>query len=100
MMLIKYLNLQNEVSIVKILLGKYHKYLEFEVFLARLEVVQDIKGKEVTINWRNIKMKSHGIFYTDANAFKMVKREARLAEKLTVPSNFYPVNSGIYVEDG
>ena len=65
-------------------------------------------GMEVTLNWRNLLNDNRGIFYTDANAFKMVRRDILPRSNFTkdgrfdnyyIPSYFYPVTSGIFTED-
>ena len=73
--------------------------------------VQDNSGKEITldvsaININNIvKNGQNTVFYTDANGLNMRKRI--LNSKVGLPvdnfslsaSNYYPVNSAIYIED-
>jgi hypothetical protein len=64
---------------------------------------------DVTINWKDLKAENDGIFYTDANSLKMIPRNIHgnnasgvsvpQFSSYTVPSYFYPVNSGIYLED-
>jgi len=63
---------------------------------------------EVTINWQAYTLQNLGVFYTDANAYKMIKRRARDIHhedefneyfRETVSANFYPVTSGIVIED-
>jgi hypothetical protein len=65
----------------------------------------------VTINWESwdIKPERAGLFYTDANAYKLVKRNISVphpynwtdsANKVRqVSSYFYPVNAGLFIED-
>lgn len=72
---IRYKNDFNDYSIVKIRL--LNDSIEFDVFFARLEIINNT-GQDVTINWRNVNYKgSEGVFYTDANAFKMIKRDIK-----------------------
>lgn len=66
---------------------------------------------DVTVNWQSLDIKNNGIFYTDANAYKMVKREKDPVLRKTYPinnpqnkvpqvaANMYPINSGIMIED-
>lgn len=63
---------------------------------------------DVTINWKNLGADNAGVFYTDANSFKFVKRNIHALSNyshgnklspFSVPSYFYPVTSGIYIED-
>ena len=69
-------------------------------------------GQDVTINWESldIKPEKQGVFYTDANAYKIIKRDVTAhkaynkyihnAEKHSpVPSYFFPINAGIFIED-
>ena len=63
-------------------------------------------GMEVTVNWRNLQKETGGIFYTDANSFKMVQRDIHSSSNYSkghspflVPSYYYPVTSAIYIED-
>lgn len=42
-------------------------------------------------------IKSNDIFYTDLNAFEFVKRKR--FDKLPIQANYYPIPSGIYIED-
>lgn len=50
-------------------------------------------------------MDNKGIFYTDSNAFKIVKRDinnrnlTNNEKKVAVSSYFYPINSGLYIHD-
>ena len=65
----------------------------------------------MTINWKSLDiLNADGVFYTDANAFKMIKRftdqnktfpiNNPLNKQKQVAANFYPVNSGIMIENG
>ena len=74
---IRYKNNFNDYSIVKIRLFDDSPQIEFDVFFARLDIVNST-GQDVTINWRNVHYKgTEGVFYTDANAFKMIKRDIK-----------------------
>ena len=65
----------------------------------------------MTLNWESLDLKPErpGLFYTDANAYKLVKRNisaphpypwTEQANKIKqVSSYFYPVNSGLFIED-
>lgn len=77
------------------------------MFLARLDVIR-LEGKEVTVNWRNLLVDNQGVFYTDANAYKMVRRDILPRSNFSrdghfdnyyVPSYFYPVSAGIFIEN-
>jgi hypothetical protein len=62
-------------TIVKIRMHK--EYLEFDVFFARIGFELHMFGQDVTINWESLdfKVEKPGLFYTDANAFKIVRRD-------------------------
>lgn len=45
-------------------------------------------GKDVTINWRSLDIKNEGVFYTDANALKLVKR-------VKYPEAAYPIRNSM-----
>ena len=62
-------------TIVKIKLKKTSDQLEFDVFFARLPQAVAVAGMEVTINWRSMDIDNKGVFYTDTNAYKVVKRD-------------------------
>ena len=32
-------------------------------------------GQDVTVNWRSLDTNHKGVFYTDSNAYKMVRRD-------------------------
>lgn len=61
----------------------------------------------MTVNWESLDIDNMDeYFYTDSNALEIVKREVNSYEKYygkpttqTAASNFYPVNSGIMIED-
>ncbi len=65
-------------TIVKILLPHNADELEFEIFFSRLDLTlykQGGGGIDVTVNWRSNEIDNKGIFYTDANAFKFMRRD-------------------------
>lgn len=72
MLVINYKNKNEPHSTVKIILKKEKPDIEFDVFFMRFPM--EGNGKDVTINWRDLNIKTEGIFYTDANAHKVVKR--------------------------
>ena len=95
-------------TIVKIKLRKTSDNLEFEVFFARIAQVAAKSGMEVTINWQWLDFDNKGVFYTDSNAYKVVKRdsfkkkdynESSEFNQTVVASYFYPINSLIFIED-
>jgi len=48
--------------------------VEFDVHFARLPLKEN-EGMDVTVNWRNLVDDNRGVFYTDANAYKVVKND-------------------------
>ncbi|CDW89891.1 glycosyl hydrolases family 38 protein [Stylonychia lemnae] len=108
--IINFKQLNGEISQIKISLDNDETdELEFDVFMARIDRKEFSKGKEVTINWRSIDIDNQGIFYTDANSYKIVKRDIErdtyrsylsAETKLSSPQKyFYPVTSGMFIED-
>ena len=71
-MIIYYNNWVEPHSHVKIKLSKEAESIEFEVFFARLNYTTF--GQDVTINWKSLDLDNNDTFYTDANAYKIVKR--------------------------
>jgi hypothetical protein len=63
----------------------------------------------VTVNWKSLDIDNLGIFYTDANSFKFMRRDknkdlsreylSAANKNAGVASYFYPVTSGIFIED-
>lgn len=95
-------------TIVKIKLKKTSDQLEFDVFFARLPQTAAKNGMEVTINWRSLDIDNKGIFFTDSNAYKVVKRDINAKKPYNettefkntiVASYFYPINSLIFIEN-
>jgi hypothetical protein len=96
-------------SFVKIRLVKDE--VEFDVFFSRINLIQHPYGQDVTINWQliNSNPEKAGVFYTDANAYKIVKRDLNVPKdyKWYIPANqvkqvagyIYPINSAIFIED-
>eukprot|EP01016_Furgasonia_blochmanni_P028903 TRINITY_DN3043_c0_g1_i1.p1 TRINITY_DN3043_c0_g1~~TRINITY_DN3043_c0_g1_i1.p1 ORF type:complete len:648 (-),score=135.17 TRINITY_DN3043_c0_g1_i1:62-2005(-) len=78
--------------------GFGHKGVEIETFLKRVSY-SDRVGKEVTINFYAHGFRTNGVFYTDANGLKMIRRERRPKLKELVGGNYYPVTSAIYLKD-
>lgn len=85
--------------------------LDFDVFFSRINLEKHPYGQDVTINWESLDLKPErsGVFYTDANAYRIVKRDINIpkAYNVTEPNNkirqvasyFYPINSGLFIED-
>lgn len=82
--------------------------MEFDVFFSKLELERHPLGKDVTINWhaRSIHPEP-GVFYTDANSFKIIKRNITAPRNYTrggertksVAMYYYPINAGLFIED-
>ena len=104
--IVHYRNQEEPHSIVKIKLGKNSDFVEFDVFFARLATSSF--GQDVTINFKSWEIKNDNVFFTDANAYKIVKRvmdkekpyESSSLNKIhQVASHFYPINAGLFIED-
>ncbi len=77
--------------------------LEFNVHFSG---IKGQEGKDVTINWKDLEVLNKGFFYTDSNGLGMIKRHFKDIQDLTenqlksiAPSNYYPINSAIFLED-
>ena len=66
------------------------------------------KSREITANFRYVNVDNQGVFYTDVNAYKIVKRDVgkefwksweKPGETKSIASKFYPINSAIFLED-
>ncbi|CDW88482.1 glycosyl hydrolases family 38 protein [Stylonychia lemnae] len=92
---------KNTFSIVTVFLTKNEDGcgdIEFDVKKEGLEF-----NVEATVNWSTDQINNTGIFYTDSNGLEYVKRIRKHALeeqdiKSTAPANFYPVNTGIFIE--
>jgi len=57
--------------------------MEFDIFFAKLELERHPLGKDVTVNWKAKSIHPEdGVFYTDANSFKIIKRD------INAPKNY------------
>ncbi len=63
---------------------------------------------DITINFQSLDFNNKGIFYTDSNAYKIMKRdifktseypEQREMKQVKIASYFFPVNSAIFIEN-
>ncbi len=80
-MIIHFKNKDNPNTIVKIKLPRESEVLEFDVFLARLSPNNKApNGMDVTINWKASDFDNKGVFYTDANGYKIMKRDIHKAK--------------------
>ena len=93
-------------SIVRVKLHRDSDILDFDVFFARIPPDGPANGMDITLNWRSLDINNNGVFYTDANGYKIVKRNItdRPTPKpelktVQIPTFFYPVSSAIFVED-
>jgi hypothetical protein len=59
-------------SLVKIKLPQSADIIEFDVFFARFPKDAPSSGMDVTVNWRSLDIMNQGIFYSDANAYKII----------------------------
>lgn len=79
--------------------------VEFDIFFGHMDKKRYQYGQEITVNWQTRNIEGKGVFYTDANALRMVKRDTRTPPKdpksaaMNVPGFFYPVNSALFIED-
>eukprot|EP00347_Sterkiella_histriomuscorum_P020142 403338949 len=104
-----YKSSQGILHYVKMILEKDAEEIEFDIFMERIDREKKAKGQEVTINWSSRDIENEGIFFTDANSLKIMKRDARKdeyrpyltsANKDFYPHKaFYPVTSGIFIEN-
>ena len=76
MLVFTYLNRVGPLSQVKVKFSKDEtREIEFEVFFGPLDKKKYLFGQEATINWSVHELNSRGIFYTDANAYRIVRHE-------------------------
>jgi hypothetical protein len=79
-------------------------YAEVEPTVGPIPIADGL-GKEVTSVIRVANLATRGVFYTDANGREMQQRKRDFRPTWTlnltepIASNFYPVNTAIYVED-
>ena len=111
-MIIHYKNRDEPKSMIKIKL--HNDYIEFDCFISRISLDQDHQyGLDLTLNWQSLDItpESPGVFYTDANAYKIIKRDINERRNYTpevltglnrikqVAQYFYPINAGLFIED-
>ncbi|CDW78460.1 lysosomal alpha-mannosidase [Stylonychia lemnae] len=110
MITINYRNSNNKKdSQVKLVMRDDETQIEFDVFFSQFDIDRFGKGKDVTINWQSLNITNNGTFYTDSNALRLVKRIKNkpqpypninhLNDWQQVAANFYPINSGIMIDD-
>ena len=76
MFVLTYYSRTGPLSQVKVKLGKSEtEAIEFDVFFGALDRKTYRFGQEVTINWSSHQLNSRGIFYTDSNAYRIVKHD-------------------------
>lgn len=87
----------------------YHSFFKFTIRLfhselapsgLQMEISSDISkiNKDIELIMRiNSDVQNDGIFYTDSNGLQMLRR--KYLTKLPVQGNYYPVTTGIYIED-
>lgn len=112
-MIIHYLNRKEPKSHVKIKL--HEDNIEFDMFFARIDLDSNTDyynyGLDLTANWQSLDIiPEKGVFYTDANAYKIMKRDLNATRPYSMPkdstskvkqvsSYFYPINAGLFIED-
>lgn len=78
--------------------------IEIETKLASI-LIDDQIGKEVILNIYGTGIENQGVFFTDANGLESQKRIRNHRESYNISiedqiaSNYYPINSAIYIED-
>ena len=104
-----HISFDNSVSLIYRILLKQRLYSIESVWLVGPISVEDGVGKEFISRWQiQDQFNQQGIFYTDANGRQTMKRirdfrpsydveNATLEEP--VSSNYYPINSAIYIQD-
>jgi lysosomal alpha-mannosidase len=105
-----HLSFDNSVSLVYRLLLQPHLYAVETIWMVGPISVEDGIGKEFISRWQvqDEQFNQQGIFYTDANGRQTMKRirnfrpsydveNATLEEP--VSSNYYPINTAIYIQD-
>ena len=79
--------------------------LKWNVHLHGIPIKDDLKGKEVVVNWELEDFTNSGVFYTDSNGLEMQRRvldqrsDFELVTDEVVASNYYPINSAIAIVD-
>lgn len=109
MFVITYVQKNGPLSTVKVRIGhKETSKIEFDVFFGYLDKKKFTVGQEVTINWAAHQINSQALFYTDSNAYRVSQRnvwknktytEREQNKPVKTSSFFYPVNSGVFIED-
>jgi len=85
----------------------FSELVEFEVFINKLPISANYRGKDVTVNWKFYDgFDPKGKFWTDSNSLLMLERNLFHREAYTyveknnnISSNYYPVDSAIAMRD-
>ena len=97
-MILKFENYQKkQFTDVVVRIAEYSEEVMFEIEYWVDEHIRKIQDNiEVIASWRDLQIDNRGEFYTDANSIYFVKRNSK--EK--VNQGYFPVTSGIMIEDG
>jgi len=80
-------------------------FIEFEVELNGIPVMNDSQGKDVSVNFIADDFNSSNTFWTDSNGLEMQERILNYRESFqytgqnNVSGNYYPVTSGIAIRN-
>lgn len=92
----------NEKAIIKVRFSQFvPELIEFVVELNSIPI-DDIKGKDVTVNWKMFGgFDAQKTFWSDSNALEMEERNIRelMREDQTFAGNMYPITSAIAMRD-
>jgi hypothetical protein len=85
----------------------FSELVEFEVFINKLPISANYRGKDVTVHWKFYDgFDPKGKFWTDSNSLLMLERNLYHREAYTyveknnnISSNYYPVDSAIAMRD-
>ncbi|CDW84390.1 glycosyl hydrolases family 38 protein [Stylonychia lemnae] len=90
-------------SILKIILHDNSDQIEFDLDFAGIP--ESSQGLEVVATWQAVDFDSNDIFYTDSNGLGMIKKTVYRGKivqdypNLMPSANYYPITSGIMVQD-
>lgn len=85
----------------------FNELVEFEVFINKLPISANNRGKDVTVNWKFYDgFDPKGKFWTDSNALVMLERNLYHREAFpyseknsNISSNYFPIDSAIAMRD-
>jgi len=73
-------------------------YLDIEYAIGPIPIEIDGVGKEI-ISRLCTKIQSNGTFFTDSNGREFLRRRRLWNEYENIASNYYPINTAIYIQD-